>query len=95
MPDRTCIGCRSSRPQTQLVRFALGPRGATISRTAPGRGAWLCSHACYVTAEKRKAFDRAWKVSVPAQTVRALDDQVRIAFGGDTVRMEEFTTTKG
>ncbi len=95
MPDRTCIGCRSTRPQAQLVRCALGPRGATVSRTAPGRGAWLCSHACYLTAEKRKAFDRAWKASVPTATVRALDDQVRIAFGGNTVRMEEFSTTKG
>ena len=42
-PERTCIGCRSTRPQAALLRVVVGPTGAVIaSRTAPGRGAWLC-----------------------------------------------------
>lgn len=95
MPERTCIGCRSTRPQTQLVRCALGARGASVSRTAAGRGAWLCSHECFRTAERRKAFERAWKVAVPVEMVRALDEQVRIAFDHLTARMEESLATKG
>ena len=73
----------------------MGSRGAMVSRTAAGRGAWLCSHACFLTAERRKAFDRAWKAAVPAAAVRDLDEQVRIAFGTADVRMEESTTRKG
>jgi predicted RNA-binding protein YlxR (DUF448 family) len=42
-PERTCIGCRSKRPQAALLRVVVVPTGAVIaSRTAPGRGAWLC-----------------------------------------------------
>ena len=63
-PVRTCVGCRSSRPQSALVRCALNSDGAPlISRTAPGRGAWLCvgKVACVQQAMKRRGFERAWK----------------------------------
>ena len=95
MPERTCIGCRATRPQAQLVRCALGSRHATVSRAAAGRGAWLCSHDCFRTAVRRKAFDRAWKVAVPVEVVQELDEQVRIAFDQLTFRMEESLATKG
>lgn len=95
MPERTCIGCRTKRPQAQLVRCALGPGGATVSRTAPGRGAWLCSYSCLRTAERRRAFDRAWKVTTSADVVCDLDQPVLTAFGGVGARMEEFPTRKG
>ena len=95
MPERTCIGCRATRPQAQLVRCAFGSRHATVSRTAAGRGAWLCSHECFLTAQRRKAFERAWKVAVPVEVVHELDEQVRIAFDQLTVRMEESLATKG
>lgn len=95
MPERTCIGCRSKRPQAQLVRCALGPRGATVSRTAAGRGAWLCSYECFLTAERRRAFDRAWRTPTPADVMRGLDQPVRAAFGGVDIRMEESPTRKG
>jgi hypothetical protein len=36
--------------------------------------------SCYQTAVQRKAFDRAWKQSVPAETVRVLGDSLRAAF---------------
>ena len=95
MPERTCIGCRATRPQEQLIRCTLGARRATVSRTAAGRGAWLCSHECFRTAERRKAFERAWKVAVPVEVVHELDEQVRIAFDQLAGRMEESLATKG
>jgi len=59
---RTCIGCRATRPQHELIRCALTPEGsAIVSRTAPGRGAWLCSPACLPTAKRKRAFERAWR----------------------------------
>lgn len=78
-----------------MVRCALSARGATVSRTAAGRGAWLCSHDCFLTAERRKAFERAWKASVPAAIVRDLDEQVRIAFDDVIINLEEFSSRKG
>ena len=61
-PTRTCVGCRATRPQSELVRVARLPDGALmVGRTLPGRGAWLCagSVACFEAAVKRKAFARA------------------------------------
>ena len=89
VPQRTCVGCRRQRPQSALVRCALSARGATDSRTAAGRGAWLCSYECFTTAERRRSFDRAWKASVPKREVRDLEAQVPVAFDDVIINMEE------
>ena len=47
--------------QHLLVRCASGIDGPVPSRTAPGRGAWLCSLECFDVARRRRAFDRAWR----------------------------------
>ena len=91
-PQRTCIGCRRQRPQSEMIRCAMSPQGATVSRTAAGRGAWLCSAACFHTAERRKAFDRAWKRSVPPATLQPLEQALRIAFEGVIINMKELPT---
>ena len=94
MPERTCIGCRSKRPQAQLLRCALGPRGATVSRSAAGRGAWLCSYECFLTAERRRAFDRAWRTAAPARVVRKLDHPARTAPKRGETHIEKSATRK-
>jgi predicted RNA-binding protein YlxR (DUF448 family) len=72
-PTRTCVGCRRRAPQTELVRCVLdGVGSARISRTAPGRGAWLCGPACLDPAIRRGGFERAWRTSVPASAISAL-----------------------
>jgi predicted RNA-binding protein YlxR (DUF448 family) len=45
-----------------------------VGRTLPGRGAWLCagSPACVDLAEKRKAFDRAFRAPVEPDAIRSL-----------------------
>jgi predicted RNA-binding protein YlxR (DUF448 family) len=87
-PLRTCVGCRDKRPQRNMVRCVLGPDGPTVSRIAPGRGAWLCSEACLHVAIRRKAFERAWRRAVPAQELIALQN----AFGPVITNMEELPT---
>ncbi|MEP7203701.1 MAG: YlxR family protein [Ilumatobacteraceae bacterium] len=72
VPVRMCIGCRSHRPQAQLIRCTLGSDGPAVSRTSSGRGAWLCSIACFDTAVRRNAFGRAWRCDVPGSTLGAL-----------------------
>ena len=91
-PLRTCIGCRQQRPQSQLVRCVVGPQGATVSRTAAGRGAWLCSAACFHTAGRRKAFERAWKQSVHLDALQPLETALRTAFEDVIINMEELPT---
>ena len=91
-PLRTCIGCRLQRPQSELVRCVVGPNGATVSRTAAGRGAWLCSSTCFHTAGRRKAFDRAWKQSVHPDALQPLEHALRIAFDDLIINMEELPT---
>jgi len=73
MPERTCVGCRRSRPQAELVRCVLTSDGhAVVSRTAAGRGAWVCATAlddgpdCVQLGLRRRGFERAWRRPVPA-----------------------------
>lgn len=92
-PLRTCVGCREQRLQSQLVRCVVGDRDhAHVSRTAAGRGAWLCSLDCFRTAERRRAFDRAWKRKISADVLRDLDRELRFAFEGVVINMEELPT---
>lgn len=63
-PVRTCVGCRSRKEQQSLTRYVPNEMGQPVmSRTASGRGAWMCaeSASCFEAAMKVRAFDRAWK----------------------------------
>jgi predicted RNA-binding protein YlxR (DUF448 family) len=73
VPIRTCVGCRQRRPQRELLRCVLDADGVVrVDRRAPGRGAWLCGPACIDPARRRRAFERAWRTSVPAGAVDRL-----------------------
>ena len=74
-PQRTCVGCRTVRPQSTLVRYALTANGSpVVSRTAAGRGAWLCAggETCLQQAIKRRGFERAWKRPLTTTDDKAL-----------------------
>ena len=63
-PVRTCVGCRSRKEQQLLTRYVPNEMGQPVmSRTASGRGAWMCAESvsCFEAAMKIRAFDRAWK----------------------------------
>jgi uncharacterized protein len=75
-PERTCIGCRTRRPQVDLVRVALAPDGRlVVGRTTPGRGAWLCKPAlgCLQMARKRRGLDKAFRQPVSAAALDELE----------------------
>ncbi len=74
-PERTCVGCRAKRPQTELVRCVVSADGTVaISRTAPGRGAWVCrgQSDCLRNAIKRRGFERTWRRPVGAAQYESL-----------------------
>lgn len=93
-PLRTCIGCRRQLPQSDLVRCVAGPAGPIVSRTAAGRGAWLCSTTCFHTAARRKAFDRAWKRQVQPDVLQTLAQALCNAFDDVIINMEELPTVR-
>ncbi len=62
-PIRTCVGCRRRDVQAAMVRVVRGPDGLVVSRTAPGRGAWL-HPGCGAPALKRRAFARALRTDI-------------------------------
>ncbi|WP_188827769.1 YlxR family protein [Nocardia camponoti] len=63
---RTCIGCRKREPSADLLRIVAQGNAlvADPRRRLPGRGAWLHPvSACLSSAERRRAFGRALRVS--------------------------------
>jgi uncharacterized protein len=65
-PIRTCVGCRTKRPQADLVRVATADGELRVDRTASGRGAWLCrvtAAACAARASKSKGFERTLRAT--------------------------------
>jgi predicted RNA-binding protein YlxR (DUF448 family) len=65
----------------------LAADGSVVrSRTAAGRGAWVCttSTACFEQAVKRHGFERAWKRELGPETSAAL----RNACTATTTNME-------
>ncbi|MBA3655004.1 MAG: YlxR family protein [Actinobacteria bacterium] len=73
--ERTCVGCRRVASHAELVRVVRSTDGALrLSRTDPGRGAWLCrsSPDCLALAERRNAFSRSLRAPVAAGAVCGL-----------------------
>ena len=64
-PQRTCIACRETRDQSQLVRYVLAPDGRLLvdyRHKLPGRGAYTCVSAeCLQRAVARKQFQRSFR----------------------------------
>ena len=68
VPQRTCIGCRSSSAKREFVRIVRTGEGRVeVDPTGKkaGRGAYLCrQRSCWDTALKRDAVSRALKVTL-------------------------------
>lgn len=62
-PVRTCVACRTRRPQRALVRLRRRSDGVVVpalGRRTRGRSAYLCpARACFDQAVRRRALERA------------------------------------
>ena len=76
MAERTCIGCRQSQPQEELIRFVLDPAGGLVidyRRRLPGRGAYTCiDRECMALAISKKAFARAFRTEMLSPDLNTL-----------------------
>jgi predicted RNA-binding protein YlxR (DUF448 family) len=79
-PQRTCVGCRDTRPASELVRVARTAEGNLhIGRTLPGRGAWLCRgtlRQCSELAIRKGGFARAFRTRVASEELSALRHEI-------------------
>ena len=70
VPQRTCVACRTTRPQRQLIRIVRTPEGVVIldeTGKRNGRGAYLCrQRRCFEAALAQRQLERALK-TLPAE----------------------------
>ncbi|MHB8636651.1 MAG: YlxR family protein [Fimbriimonadaceae bacterium] len=76
-PIRTCVGCRTRRPQRDMVRISIVNGEPRLSANArePGRGAYVCLEpACVKSAFDKERLARALRHKLDAG---ARDDLAR------------------
>lgn len=77
--QRTCIECRAAADKQQLLRIVRTPEGSIEfdrSGRANGRGAYVCSLACFEKALRSHKFDRALRTKVDDQKCKELVEAV-------------------
>ena len=84
VPQRTCVGCRRTRPKAQLLRLAATPDQVRLDprQQLPGRGAYVCPDPDCVDAAARRdgrAVHRALRTTRSDQVTTALDDARTLA----------------
>ena len=84
-PQRTCLGCRTSKDKNELIRIVRSPEGAVfcdLTGKANGRGAYICpDSACLAKAVKSRALARALKVEIPEEVISRLTREIGGADG--------------
>ncbi|MGD9020139.1 MAG: DUF448 domain-containing protein [Desulfuromonadales bacterium] len=79
-PQRTCLGCRQVKDQSELIRFVRSPEGeilVDLKGRLPGRGAYLCnSRDCMMAAVNRQQFNRAFRCECQPADLSTLIERV-------------------
>ncbi len=81
VPQRTCVGCRSTLAKRELVRVVRTPEGQVLvdpTGRMNGRGAYVhASRECWDLALKRGGLERALKVAIAPEARQALEEYGR------------------
>ena len=84
-PQRTCLGCRTSKDKNELIRIVRSPEGTVscdLTGKANGRGAYICpDSACLAKAVKSRALYRVLKVEIPEDVISRLTREIGGADG--------------
>lgn len=78
IPERTCISCRSKRPQGQLVRVVRNPVGGVgvdpVGKQ-PGRGAYFCrAKECWEQGLRKGRLEHVLKVKLTPEDLSRLGE---------------------
>ena len=81
VPERTCIGCRERKPQSELIRMTKDISGTIVTDETGhgnGRGAYICkSESCLEKALKTKAFLKTFKTQIDDDFKESLTEIIR------------------
>ena len=76
IPLRMCCVCRESKDKKELLRIVKNKDGEIFidpTGKANGRGAYICKDGnCAKEAEKKKALERSFKVSIDKELFSSL-----------------------
>ena len=78
-----CTGCGEMFDKRTLVRVVKSPDGEIsldLTGKAAGRGAYVCKNPdCLKKARKKKAFERAFSVSIDDAIYERMEEEIRNA----------------
>jgi predicted RNA-binding protein YlxR (DUF448 family) len=81
-PQRSCLGCRTSKDKSLLIRFVQTPEMEILpdlESRLPGRGAYTCTDKkCLKTAIEQRQFKRSFKHDVTVMPAEQLIEHVRL-----------------
>ena len=78
VPVRRCVGCMTSFPQKDIVRFVVSDGELKIDALGRmnGRGAYLCrSLECFDSAMKKKRLTYALGISLSPEEINGLREE--------------------
>ena len=80
-PQRSCLGCRTSKDKSLLLRFVLTPEMEILpdlENRLPGRGAYTCvNQRCLAAAIDQRQFKRSFKHDVTVMPTEQFVEFVR------------------
>lgn len=80
--QRRCIACGKQAGKAELHRIVRTSQGLVVfdaTGRAPGRGAYVCSEACFATACKTKKLERALKTKIDHEALDQIAAEVSSA----------------
>lgn len=88
VPQRTCVGCRTTRMKGELVRIVSRPSGSVeidLSKRSPGRGAYLCPRReCWELGLKKDRLGRSLRTKISSEDYQRLVEYSRTFPKGDS-----------
>lgn len=83
--QRSCISCGSKADKVTLLRVVRTSEGSVSfdpAGRAPGRGAYVCSQACFAQAHKARKLERALRCKLTDEDYVKIADAIA-AVGAD------------
>ncbi len=85
--ERSCIACGAHAGKAELFRIVRASDGVArfdATGKAAGRGAYVCSEACFEKAAATKRLDRALRMSLVAEDYERIASEMKEAVRGVT-----------
>ena len=76
--QRTCIACGAQDDKRGLLRIVRTPSGVAFDATGrvAGRGAYVCSPACFEVASRQGKLSRALRVKVTQEDIARIASEL-------------------